>query len=94
MSRITRLDDLELLSGRQDKSKQIEKWKDAINKLRAQIKVIQEDKNLTTIEKQRKIARRQELIENYKQDIYITTEYLRCRAAKEKEISDQYAKLK
>ena len=68
--------DREVLATRQNKSKQIEKWEQAIEKLTAQIEKIKADPTLVPREKQSKIEKRQQIIENYKYDIQQATEYI------------------
>ena len=92
--KIKQQEDHEVLSGRQNKPKQIKKWKQAIAKLLAQIEKIQADMTISTLEKQRKIARRQEIIENYKQDILSAMEYIEYQNKKSREIYKDHTKSK
>ena len=66
---IQQREDADILEGKQNKSKQVEKWIKSIEKLTRQIEIIQADKSISTADKQRKIAKRQEIIDGYKRDI-------------------------
>lgn len=78
--------DQEVLAARQNKSKQIEKWEQSIEKLTAQIERIKSDSTLLPREKISKIESRQRIIDNYKQDIAQALEYIEYQKAKSQEL--------
>ena len=86
--------DLEVLAGRNDKSKQILKWIGFVEKLTAQIKVIEADATMSVADKQRKIAHRQEIINGYNRDIEQALDFIAKEKAKNKELYAKYQKTK
>lgn len=86
--------DLEILAERNDKSKQILKWIRSVEKLTAQIKVIEADTTMSVADKQRKIARRQEIINGYNHDIEEALDFIAKEKAKNRELFAKYQKTK
>jgi len=64
------------------KQELIKKWTCSIAKLNQQIAQLQADKTLSVAERQRKIARRQEIINGYKFSIEQAKEYLEAQHRK------------
>ena len=72
----------------QPKAELIQKWNLAIDKLQGQIKVLQNDKTLSVAEKQKKIARRLEIISDYQDSIRRAQEFIEREKQKYKEMYD------
>lgn len=72
----------------------INKWTESIHKLEHQIKLIQKDPELSVAERQKKIAKRQEIIENYKFSIRQAREFLDRESAKSRFLYNKYSKTK
>ncbi len=68
----------------------IQKWYESIEKLKQQIEKLKEDKNLSVAERQKKIAKRLDIIDGYEFSIKQAKEYLERENMKTR---DMYAKL-
>ena len=84
----------EVLAARQDKRKLIEKWRGYIETLENRIKQIQADSTMPIATKQRKIQNTLNKINEYKQDIARTEEYLAAQTIKNHAEYEQYMKRK
>lgn len=86
--------DHEVLAARQDKNKQIEKWKSFIEKMQEQIKRIQADSTMDIAKKQRKILRCTEIIKEYETSIANAEKFLAAEAEKNRILYEKYNKTK
>ena len=91
---VRRREEREILAARQNKLQLIAKWQMSIEKLTAQIEKIKSDATLSTADKQRKIARRLEIIEHYKNNIAQAQEFIEYQNTKARKIYDKYMKAK
>ena len=76
------------------KAELIIKWTNSIEKLEKQIEKIKADKTLSTADRQKKIARRLEIIANYRASIKQTKEYMEFIANRDREILNKFMKQK
>lgn len=76
------------------KAEQIKKWAASIDKLEAQIEKLRDDKTLSVAERQQKIQRRLNIINDYKYSIKMAKEYLDRRARNDKELYAKFMKTK
>lgn len=77
-----------------NKAELIRKCKSSIAKLEQQIEKIKTDKTLSVADKQRKIAKRMEIIDNYRLSIKQAQEYINYENQRNKEMLDKYMKTK
>ena len=73
-----------------EKEAMIQKWYESIEKLKQQIEKLKEDKNLSVAERQKKIAKRLDIIDGYEFSIKQAKEYLKREDIK---LRDMYARL-
>ena len=93
-NRSNKAEEIESLNVCQNKTKLIEKWKQSIKKLTAQIEEIKADQTLAEDDRQRKIARRTEIINNYKQSIKRETEFIQSQRNMMREVYEKHMKQK
>ncbi|MBR2286005.1 MAG: hypothetical protein IJ866_00905 [Alphaproteobacteria bacterium] len=77
-----------------NKRELINKYYAAIDKLEAQIKKLQDDKTLSVAERQKKIARRLDIIKDYRFSIENAKQYLAAREKKDQELYNKFFKTK
>lgn len=77
-----------------EKMASIRKWVSAIEKLEQQIELLKADQSLSVIERQKKIARRMDIISNYKFEIRQAQDYIDLQNKKTAEIYERDSKTK
>ena len=77
-----------------NKSELIKKWTASIDKLEAQIEKIKKDQTLSVADRQKKIARRLDIIKDYRFSIDQTKAYLAARSQKSQELYNRFFKTK
>lgn len=83
-----------MFASTQTKTELIKKWTESISKLRKQIEVLSQDTCLSVAERQKKIARREEIIKDYEFSIKQAREYLDAWKQHVQEINNQMYKSK
>ena len=76
------------------KKELIQKWKESVHKLEQQIVKLQEDNTLSVAERQKKIARRYEIIADYEFSIAQAEDYLRRESQRTARLYEEYMKKK